>query len=275
MCKHDKLYFGSGAYYIFCKDCQQSWVACLTSKGGRDNEPDYSQGQVMPGGGYYSKEILMPELKDLQEYKNVQKALESVMAGATEYDPQSGRAIVPARKVAEIKEGMIKVFAECFEAMHKSIQSEVKRIKINEMDPDKSYFIVLPKDVDNVNDIEELVKLCKKFNEDHADHKGIRVLLSRGPDITKDRNDAMIELLIDAIKVEVDKVLANGHAEQQASIDGAMNDGAVTVAEIERKIINQRAIFNKAADHIIKSLTTVGTKLGEKYYIVDKASLEK
>ena len=275
MCKHEALYFGSGAFYIFCRDCQQSWVACMTSKGGKDTEPDYSQGQVAPGGGYYVKEMPMPELKDLEEYKNVQKALDSVMAGATEYDPHTGRTIVPARKVAEIKEGMLKVFTECFDAMYKNIKSELTRTKVNEMDPEKSYFIVMPKDHDNINDIEELIKMCKSFNEAHPEQKGTRVLLSRGLDITEDRNGAVIESLMDAIRSEVEKALANGQAEQQASIDGAMNEGAVTVAEIERKIINQRAVFNKAADHIIKSLTNVGTKLADKYYIVDKASLKK
>lgn len=36
LCNHDRLFFGSGDYYVICEECHQYWVARLTV-GGDDN----------------------------------------------------------------------------------------------------------------------------------------------------------------------------------------------------------------------------------------------
>ena len=37
-CEHRTLYFGSGAFYVFCKDCNECWVATNLATG---ETPDY------------------------------------------------------------------------------------------------------------------------------------------------------------------------------------------------------------------------------------------
>jgi hypothetical protein len=39
-CAHKTVRFGSGAFYIFCSDCLQRWVAVKAT----DNEIDYEEG---------------------------------------------------------------------------------------------------------------------------------------------------------------------------------------------------------------------------------------
>ena len=41
VCDHEHLYFGSGAYYLICRDCGQFWVAISNQA---DNMPDYDAG---------------------------------------------------------------------------------------------------------------------------------------------------------------------------------------------------------------------------------------
>ena len=38
-CKHEHLTFGSGGYYVFCRDCSASWVA----RKRENDEIDYSR----------------------------------------------------------------------------------------------------------------------------------------------------------------------------------------------------------------------------------------
>jgi len=43
-CKHEKLTFGSGDFYVFCVDCTRSWVHCQNG-----DQPCYEHGQNVTG----------------------------------------------------------------------------------------------------------------------------------------------------------------------------------------------------------------------------------
>lgn len=54
-CSHEKLYFGSGGYYIFCDNCSRTWVAINPP---HDNNLCYeASGDGLTNDDYRVKEV--------------------------------------------------------------------------------------------------------------------------------------------------------------------------------------------------------------------------
>lgn len=205
----------------------------------------------------------------------ITKQISGLFTNSMQYDPNLGRTFLPAGRVNEIKTELGHMVEMHLLQMHKDLKEDLTKLKVQELHPEKHYYITVPKDSDT-RDIEDLIKITDQIAKDWPSFKAIRLVLSRGVDMDETKNGAIISSLMEMLKIELDKMLANGTAVQISAIDGAMGEGgAKTVAEIENKMAHQRGAFMHALTEVQKAFEKVGKKLTEQYYIVDKSDLKK
>lgn len=63
-CRHEKLTFGSGDFYVFCVECNRSWVHCKNG-----DQPYYEHGQNVTGEYRvkFPDNLTFLELKDKEQ----------------------------------------------------------------------------------------------------------------------------------------------------------------------------------------------------------------
>lgn len=69
-CRHEKLTFGSGDFYIFCVDCQRSWV----HRDMRNDQPSYDHSPLDLSNEYRVK---FPDNLTFIELKAKEKGLDN------------------------------------------------------------------------------------------------------------------------------------------------------------------------------------------------------
>jgi hypothetical protein len=194
------------------------------------------------------------------------------MTAAMEFDPSVGRTYLPRSKFEDLKSVISAILTE----HHRSVSSQMKKdalnLRIIHLDPEKHYYIVVPPETGS-DDIEAVLNILKELSDNHPNMKSMRLLITNGIDISDSKTGPIIEALIEAVREEVRRSLGSHTEVNQADIDIAMNAAGgnmSSVHQIEVEMAKQRQAFIRAIDQVDDALKRVGSKLGDKYYVIDK-----
>ena len=177
----------------------------------------------------------------------IAQAIDIAFKKATVYDPGAGRAYIPTSKVVEVKAELEKLVAEHIVETDKKIKENLSLLKIQEMLPDKHYFVTVPKEASQ-QDMDALVAMCNKINANYPDVNVMRVILSRGVEANENANNKRVEAFMETLGDQLIKLVTG--------VNGALFPTA-------------------SIKYLRTAMDKLGKELGKEYYLIDKADIKK